>query len=510
MSEVAQREIIAFLADPGSHGGQAVENITTHASIVFLVGDRVLKLKRAVKYSYLDFSTPELRRAACEAELALNRRTAPQLYLQVLPVTREADGRLALGGTGAALDWLVVMKRFPQEALFTRLAEADRLTPDLMRRLADNIAAFHRDAEVTPDFGGVDGVTQVIGINSENLRRDGPPRISLAEVDALTAASRVAATELATLLERRRGAGRVRRCHGDLHLGNICLIDGAPTLFDCIEFNASIASIDVLYDLAFLLMDLRYRGHAAEAAIVFNRYLDVTEESDGLPAMPLFLSLRAWVRAHVTATAATFEESAEKREADLAIVRRYFDLAMHFLKPRPPRLLAIGGLSGTGKSTVAAIVAGVVDTAPAARVLRSDVVRKRQFGAAPEQKLPAEAYDAAATERVYAALLEEATAALKAGRSVILDSVAAKPEERDSFAEVARNLGVPFDGIWLEAPAEVLMHRVGARHGDASDADLAILRKQLGYDVGSMDWRRIDASPSPDAVAAAALKAVSR
>ncbi|HVM82908.1 MAG TPA: AAA family ATPase [Candidatus Binatia bacterium] len=510
MSEAAQRETIAFLADPASHGGQAVEAITTHASIVFLVGDRVLKLKRAVKYSYLDFSTPELRRQYCETELALNRRTAPQLYLQVLPVTRETDGRLALGGAGAPLDWLVVMKRFPQEALFSRLAEADGLTPDLMRRLADNIAAFHASAEVRPDFGGVGGVTQVIGINSENLRRDGPPRIDLAEIDALTEASRAAEAELATLLERRREKGHTRRCHGDLHLGNICLIDGAPTLFDCIEFNASIASTDVLYDLAFLLMDLRYRGHATEAAIVLNRYLDVTEESDGLPAMPLFLSLRAWVRAHVTATAATLESSAERREADLAVVRRYFDLAMHFLKPRPPRLLAIGGLSGTGKSTVAAVAAGVVDTAPAARVLRSDVVRKRQFGAAPEQKLPAEAYGEAATARVYAVLLEEAAAALKAGRSVILDSVAAKPEERASFADLARRLRVPFDGIWLEAPAEVLMGRVGARHGDASDADLAILRKQLGYDLGPMDWRRVDASPSPEAVAQAVLKAVTR
>ena len=270
MAEAEQRETVAFLSDPETHGGARVETITTHASIVFLAGERVLKLKRAVKYSYLDFSTAALRRASCEAELALNRRTAPKLYLGVAPVTRTADGGLALGGGGEAVDWVVVMQRFPQEALFSRLAEADQLTPGLMRGLADRIAAFHRDAEVTPDFGGVKGVAQVIGINDENLRRDGPPRISVPEAEALTAAARKSTTDLSGLLERRRAAGKVRHCHGDLHLNNICLIDGEPTLFDCIEFNPSLACIDVLYDLAFLLMDLRFRGHATEAAIVFK------------------------------------------------------------------------------------------------------------------------------------------------------------------------------------------------------------------------------------------------
>ncbi len=502
MTEEAQRETVAFLSDPRTYGGEKVEIIATHASRIFMAGERVYKLKRAVKYSYLDFSTAELRRRSCEEELRLNRRTAPNLYLDVQPVTREASG-LALGGKGEPVDWVVVMRRFPQEALLSHLAEADRLTPDLMRRLADNIVAFHRVAEVMRDFGGTAGVVQVIRINDENLRRDGPPEIPVAEAEALTAAARQAADALAALLERRRATGKVRQCHGDLHLRNICLIDGEPTLFDCIEFNPSLAAIDVLYDLAFLLMDLRYRGHGTEAAIVFNRYLDVSDESDGLAAMPLFLCLRAWVRAHVTATAA------KSGAGDAAEARRYFDLACDFLEPRPPRLLAVGGLSGTGKSTIAAILAGRLALTPA-RVLRSDMIRKRLFGAAPEQRLPAEAYARDATERVYAQLEAEAQAAIEVGGSVIIDAVSAKAEERAAFAALGKRLNVSFDGIWLEAPPEILRARVGARKNDASDADLAVLEQQLGYDLGAIDWQRIDASPAPGEIADAALKAISR
>ena len=502
MTEEAQRETVAFLSDPKTHDGREVETITTHASRIFMAGDRVYKLKRAVRYSYLDFSTVALRRKSCAEELALNRRTAPEIYLDVQPITRSAQG-LQLGGSGEAIDWVVVMRRFPQEALFSHLAEAGALTPALMRRLADRIAAFHHDAEVTSNFGGPGGVEQVIRINDENLRRDGPPEIATAEAEALTAAARKAAHDIAALLEQRRAAGRVRHCHGDLHLRNICLIDGAPTLFDCLEFNPSLASIDVLYDLAFLLMDLLHRGLRTEAAVVFNRYLDVSDESDGLAAIPLFLSLRAWVRAHVTATAA------KSGAGDAGEARRYFDLAGGFLKPQPPRLVSIGGFSGTGKSTIAAILSGRLAQAPA-RVLRSDVIRKRLFGAAPEQRLPGDAYSKDATARVYAKLETEAGSAVAAGCSVILDAVSAKAGERAAFAALAERLKVPFDGIWLEAPLEILRQRVGARKNDASDADLGVLERQFGYDLGALDWHRVDASSTPDVVAEAALKAISR
>jgi aminoglycoside phosphotransferase family enzyme/predicted kinase len=492
MTEAAQQETVAFL------GRDATSHLTTHASHVFLIGDRALKLKRAVKYAYLDFSTPALRRQSCETELRLNRRTAPQLYLAVRRVTRTADGAMALDGEGETVDWVVEMRRFPDDALFTHLAETGALAPHLMRRLADSIASFHRAAETASDFGGVRGVDDVISINGTSLRRDGPPGISELEADALVDAASQARRRHSALLESRRIGGKVKRCHGDLHLGNIALIEGAPTLFDCLEFNESLASIDVLYDLAFLLMDLRFRGHATEAAIVFNRYFDVSDEADGLALMPLFLALRAWVRAHVTATAAKLDGSADAA----ALARRYFEFAVALLKPAPPRLIALGGISGTGKSTVAAILAGQTS----ARVLRSDVIRKRRFGVAPEVRLPDGAYAPEVTESVYATLLDQAGVALAGGSSVIVDAVSAQPRERAAFAALAVQRGVPFSGVWLEAAPDILMARVSARHNDASDADVAILKKQLGYDLGEMDWRRVDAAPSAEDVADVILR----
>src|SRR4051794_29434039 len=213
MSEEAQRETVAFLSDPKTHGGQPVETITTHASMIFMAGDRVLKLKRAVKYSYLDFSTPGLRRKCCEDEVALNRRTAPELYLGVSAIRRNADGNLTIDGTGTAVDWVVDMRRFPQEALFSRLADANALAPDLMRKLADNIAAFHRIAQITYDFGGPSGIEWVIRINEENLDAAGPPTITHIETKRLARESRAALRTLAGLLERRWQAGKVRHCH---------------------------------------------------------------------------------------------------------------------------------------------------------------------------------------------------------------------------------------------------------------------------------------------------------
>src|SRR6185295_5771071 len=211
--------------------------------------------------------------------------------------------------------------------------------------------------------------------------------VSIADIDHHRDASHAALRKHAALLDRRCASGRVRRCHGDLHLGNICLIDGHPTLFDCIEFSDQIACIDVLYDVAFVLMDLRHRGLSRQGGLTFNRYTDLSGDEDGVPALPFFMSLRAAVRAHVTATAADGARTADLRRQRLAEAKSYFDLALELLRPKPPRLVAIGGLSGTGKSTVAAAIAGDLGTGAGARVLRSDVLRKRLFGKAPEQRL---------------------------------------------------------------------------------------------------------------------------
>jgi aminoglycoside phosphotransferase family enzyme/predicted kinase len=498
-----QSDTVRFLSRPETYPGAAsVDAITTHASVVFLAGARAYKLKRAVKYSYLDYSTAELRRRACEAELALNRRTAPELYLSVAPIRRAVDGALSfdgqLDGVGEPIDWLVVMRRFPPDALLSQVAERNAFSEMLARDLADRIADFHAIAEVTPDQGGAAGVRAVIQINDENLRRSPPLGVSTSDIDRLRGGTKAALRQYAALLDERRAGGRVRRCHGDIHLGNICLLDGRPTLFDCIEFSDLIACIDVLYDLAFLLMDLRHRGLHRHCGLVFNRYLDLTGDDDGIPALALFLSLRASVRAHVTATAAARRDGAE-RERQLAEARSYFDLATDLLRPQPARLIAIGGLSGTGKSSVAAALAGELG-AVGARVLRSDVVRKQLFGVRPEERLPAEAYDKAVNDRVYATLEDRASRMLAGGTSVILDAVAARPEERTAFAALARRAGVAFTGIWLEAPPATLLARVAQRGKDASDATAAVLLQQLGYVLGTIDWARVNADQPREAV----------
>src|SRR5690348_12349804 len=298
-----QSETVAFLRDPASYddGVESVEHIETHISSVFLAGDLVYKLKRAVRFNYVDYSTPERRAEACAAELALNRRTAPSLYLETRSIRRQPGGALGFGGTGPLVDTVVVMRRFDQSSLFDRLAQRGELTPRMMRELADRIVLFHRDAEVDPAYGGYAGLAEVMEGIAANLAA--AAILDASATAALVEDSRAALTQLKPLLEARREGGKGRLCHGDLHLRNICLLDGMPTLFDCIEFNRPLACVDVLYDLSFLLMDLAHRRLPDLAGMVFNRYFDQQAEAEGVAALPLFLSMHAAIRSHVTAAA---------------------------------------------------------------------------------------------------------------------------------------------------------------------------------------------------------------
>jgi hypothetical protein len=494
-----QHETIAFLSDPSSYGAAGeIERLETHISLVFLAGDRAYKLKRAVLLPYVDFSTVERRRAACAAELALNRRTAPELYLETRAIVRGADGRLGWGDDGEivaqVIEYVVVMRRFDQTQRLDAIAKVGGLEPRLIHALAAHIAAFHRAAERRPDRGGAAALAAVIAENDECLRGSRAIALPAERIDALHERAKAWLDRVGPLLDRRRAQGRVRRCHGDLHLRNICVIGGKPVLFDCIEFSDAFASIDVLYDLAFLLMDLGHQGQRASANLLLNRYLNLSDESDGLAAMPFLLSLRAAIRAHVTASA-----------GDNAVeARSYLDQACAALDPAPARLVAIGGLSGTGKSTLAATLAPALGALPGARVLRSDVIRKRLFGLDPEVHLPEEAYAADVTARVYKALCDQAADALRAGYSVIVDAVALCPDERQAFAAVAQKAGVPFTGLWLEAPEGALTERVATRRHDASDATAEIVRRQIEVDLGVLGWTRIDTGGAPAEVLARA------
>lgn len=495
----AQREVIEFLSRPEPYGADIgkVERIDTHGAIVFLAGTRAYKLKRAVRFPYMDFSTRERRRAMCEAEIAVNRRTAPMIYLGVEKVTREA-GRLRLGGSGEALDWVVVMRRFDQADLFDKMAEAGRLNADLIGELARGVAEFHRSAEIRSNYGGQAGMAWVVDGNRTGLL-EGVPRVFRSQdVDAFIEGCRRWFETLGPLLEDRRRQGFVRHCHGDLHLRNICLFDGKPVPFDAIEFNDQVACIDTLYDYAFLLMDMARRTLPDLANVAFNAYLEATQDFDGLAALPFFLACRAGVRAQTGAAAARAQPDPRRREALQEEARGSLDFAISLLSPAPARLVAIGGLSGTGKSTLARGLAPFLGRPPGAVVLRSDVIRKRLAGVAATVRLGPEAYSRENSTRVYAAIMAAARKILGSGQAVIADAVFARADEREAVAAVARAANVPFDGIWLEAPESNLVERLESRRHDASDATAAVLRQQLTYDLGPITWHRVTAAGTPD------------
>jgi aminoglycoside phosphotransferase family enzyme len=295
----AQADLVAFLSDGASYDlpEVEVERITTHAALVFLVGERAYKMKRAVRYSFLDFTTLEARTRALEAELELNRRTAPMLYRRLVPVTREADGGLKLAGDGPLVECLLEMTRFDQAARLDCLARRGRLTPAIVDDLAAEIADFHNRAAVRPEFGGHAGMQAVIDGNAEDLAGLPERVLPVRRRRRLTVRCQDELARREGLLEARRRSGRVRHCHGDLHLGNIVLLGGRPVLFDCLEFDDALASTDTLYDLAFLLMDLEHQALAALAQRLLGAYLDANWDDAGLALLPLFLACRAAIRA---------------------------------------------------------------------------------------------------------------------------------------------------------------------------------------------------------------------
>jgi uncharacterized protein len=507
-----QQDVLAFLADPATHGGRKVQRIDTHAASVFLAGERALKIKRAVRFPFLDYSTLGKRKEACEAELAVNAPYAPQIYLGVVPITRESDGELAIGGSGTAVEWAVEMQRFDETRTLDHLA--NQIDEALAEALARAVAAAHAKASVVDAQEWIAALGAYIGEHVDAFRQY-PDIFPDAEIDALAEKSRAAYQRIVPLLHERARRGFVRRIHGDLHLGNIVLIDGKPVLFDAIEFSDIIASGDVFYDLAFLLMDLVERGLKQAANIVLNRYLAETwrlEDLDALAALPFFLSMRAAIRAKVTAPrmerAPPSERPAIARPAIARPAYAYFAFALQAIAPPAPRFVAVGGLSGTGKTKLARTLAAELKPMPGAVIVRSDVERKALFGVGETEKLPADAYTAEVDARVYRALTDKARRILAAGHSVIVDAVFARPQERSAIATAGESTQRPLRGLFLTADLKTRLGRVGARAHDASDADNAVARAQEGYEVGPLDWMRVDASGSPEDTLARARAAL--
>ena len=472
-----QQDVARFLSELA--GGPPRE---THISAVFIGGDTVWKLKKAVRMPFLDFTTLGAREHFLRRELEINKPAAPGLYRGVIGIARREDGTLHLGND-APIDFVLRMARVPEGDFLDVIASHHGLTEELLDALGDTVAAYH--ARI-PRVDGVDFERSMRRITEGNVRSASAAGLPPVDVESWQTRMMEAIEARHLWFTARSTTGFIRRCHGDLHLGNICLWEGKPVPFDALEFDEALATIDVGYDLAFLLMDLDRRAGRAAANRVMNRYVARNGDAAVVAGFPIFLSQRAMIRAHVLASAG--QESAGGQES-----ADYLAAAGTYLDPVTPVVIAIGGLQGTGKSTLARALAPEIGPAPGALVLRSDETRKRLHGLPPEARLPPSAYSPAANAATNEALVEQARVAAEAGHAVIVDATFLDPAVRVALERAVARAGRRFLGVWLSAPLSLLEQRIAARSGDASDATVEVLRRSAQDDPGPGDWLQVDA-----------------
>jgi aminoglycoside phosphotransferase family enzyme/predicted kinase len=458
-------------------GGAGRRRIDTHISTVVLAGELAYKIKKPLDLGFLNFLSLESREHYCHEELRLNSRHAPQIYQAVCAVTGSIEAP-RIDGEGEAIDWAVRMARFDPDAILSNLAE--RLDPALIERLAVRVAAFHAEAARCPEaepFGTPDAVYAPMQQNFAQIRKQRPAALqTLQTLERWTAGQR---ERNATLLRERRAGGHIRECHGDLHLGNVALIDGEPVVFDAIEFNPGLRWIDTINDVAFLTMDLNHRERAGLAQRFLDRYLRENGDYAGLRLLRFYEVYRALVRAKIAAIRLGQELDAETvREVEHEL-SSYVDLAHALTHRHRGALVITQGVSGSGKSFVTGDLA---DLLPAVR-LRSDVERKRLMGIDPGTDATGlGAYSAELTERTYGRLAELARSVAAAGFVAVVDATFLKRAQRARLRHVAQELEVPFVILDCDAPLDTLRERVLKRRGEAdnvSDAGIAVLEGQL-------------------------------
>jgi aminoglycoside phosphotransferase family enzyme/predicted kinase len=482
----SQRDLIAALTNPAvwGHAVSRVSVIETHLSFVLLTGAYAYKIKKAVDLSFADFRALDARRLDCEREVALNRRLARELYLGVVPITGTV-ARPECGGPGRPIEFAVKMREFAQDDLFSARLTAGRLAPDDLDALAEQVAAFHATAApVSPasSLGTPATVWRLAAENFVTLRAsvsDASETAALARLDAWTGHEFQTRAET---MRRRRHAGFVRDCHGDLHLNNVTTVDGRVTVFDCLEFSDVMRCLDVMAEAAFTSMDLAARGRPDLAWRFLNRYLERTGDYPGASLLRFYLVYRAMVRAKVAALRGAQVSSADDRAVQDAERRRYLDLASGFVADRRAALVVMHGFSGAGKT----VLAGRLVEAVGAIRLRTDVERKRLLGRAETARTASPigggAYTEDMTRQTYRKVLALSRVLLAAGHRVIVDGAFLSRWQRDWFRDLARQERVPFLVLSVQQDEATLRHRISSRSGtsaDASEADLAVLDHQV-------------------------------
>lgn len=479
-----QRRLIHGLMRQAQAASARAELVETHISWLILTDDYAYKLKKAVDLGFLDYSTLERRRRFCAEEIRLNRRTAPQIYLEAVPVCGTLDNPY-FGGEGPVLEYAVKMHRFAPGLLLDELLHAGRLPPPLIDTLARNVAAFHAAAaRVDPasPWGTPKAAGQPVRENFEQILPRLHDAAQEAQVGQIAAWAAAEQERLAPRLTQRRADGHIRECHGDLHLGNIVLLDGEPLPFDGIEFNDGLRWIDTLSDSAFLMMDLQARGRSDYAWRFLDAYLQHSGDYAALPLLPWYLSYRAMVRAKVAAIRAAQTDEATARRQSEDDIAAYLRLAASYAAPRRPCLVITRGLSGSGKTRHSQVLLEQLGLVR----LRSDVERKRLFGLSADERsgstVDGGIYTAQAGEQTYAHLLVTAEDILRGGQPVLIDATFLRRAQRDTFRALAHDLGLPFFIVEFSASTDELRRRIlhrSAQGRDASEAGLAVLERQL-------------------------------
>ena len=480
-------QLIAALHDPAlyKHEISEISIIETHISWVLLTGKYAYKIKKPVKYSFVDFSTLEKRKFFCYEELRLNRRLAPNMYLDVIAIYGSPE-HPTFSKSNAAIEYAVKMQQFSQQSLLSYLSAHDQLRKHNIEDMAKEIAEFHIAINKSPqsgEFGGPEEINYWVNDNFKQIENNLEDNSALTSLNDIKAWSEGEFNKKFTQLQKRKDNGFIRECHGDMHLGNMVLIEDRVTIFDGIEFNNHLRWIDVMSEVAFVMMDLLNRGHSGFANRFINLYIQYTGDYDGLTIFNYYIVYRAMVRAKVALLRITQRHHSRNQEREiLKEFKSYFNLSSNYFVEKKVALIITHGLSGSGKSTYSESMLDAISFI----WIRSDIERKRLYGLAASKRTQSDIneniYTKQSSKKTYARLAKLSRAIIYSGYSVIVDACFLHQEQRDEFRTLASELKVPFIILEFQASEEKLKRRIITRAKDKnepSEADMSVLEYQM-------------------------------